>query len=108
MTYKDVSGMIEAIGLPYAYRFFPEKQVPNLPYIVFYYPSNDDFPADNINYVPIVNLNIELYTKSKDFETEESVEAILRSNGFYFDKTETYLPTEHMYEVLYEMQFMKE
>ncbi len=107
MTYKEIATMVESIGLPYAYRFFPEKQVPALPYIVFYYPNNDDFSADNINYVPKVNLNIELYTKSKDIEVEESVEAVLEQNGFFYDKTESYLPTEHMYEVLYEMQFIR-
>ena len=105
MTYTDIATMLTSIGLPYAYRFFPEKQVPSLPYIVFYYPNNDDFSADNENYVPIVSLNIELYTKNKDFATEEAVEAVLKENGFFYAKTEAYLPTERMYEVLYEMQF---
>ena len=107
MTLQEITMMVESMGLPCAYRFFPEKKVPPLPFIVFYYPNNDDFSADNINYVPILNLNVELYTKSKDIELEDSVEAVLTENDFYFEKTESYLPTEHMYEVLYEMQFIR-
>ena len=107
MTYKEIATMINSIGLPYAYRFFPEKEVPPLPFIVFYYPNNNDFPADNVNYVPIISVNIELYTKSKDIDQEDAVEAVLAANGFFFEKTESYLPSEHMYEVLYEMEFIR-
>lgn len=104
MTYKEIATMVESVGLPYAYRFFPENEAPLLPYIVFYYPDHDDFSADNINYVPIVNINIELYTENKDFTKESQVEAVLTANGFYYEKSELYLQTEHMYEVLYEVQ----
>ena len=104
MTYKEITTMISTIGLSYAYRFFPENSAPPLPYIVFYYPSNDDFAADNVNYVPIVNVNIELYTENKDFETEASVESVLNANRLFFVKTETYLNSEEMFEVLYQMQ----
>ena len=104
MTFKEINTMIESIGLPSTYYSFPESQAPALPYLVFYYPSNDDFSADNVNYVPIVNLNIELYTESKDFDTEKAVEDVLQSNRLYFAKSETYLTSEEMYEVLYQMQ----
>lgn len=104
MTYKEIASMIDSMGLPFAYRFFPLDHAPQLPYIVFYYPNNDDFSADNINYVPKVNINIELYSENKDFETESSVEAVLNQYGFYFEKSEYYLQTEQMYEVLYQIQ----
>ena len=104
MTYKEIAEMVAGIGFSYAYRFFPEESVPDLPYIVYYYPSNDDFGADNLNYVPIANLNIELYTQNKDFVSEASVEAVLEANGFFYQKTEYYLQTERMYEVLYQVQ----
>ena len=104
MTYKEISTMIGTMGLSYAYRFFPLNEAPALPYIVFYYPNNDDFSADNENYVPIVDVNIELYTENKDFDTESSVEAVLKQNGFFYEKSEYYLETEQMYEVLYQIQ----
>ena len=81
---------------------------PDLPYVVFHYPSSNDFGADNENYVSIDNLAIELYTENKDFTNESNVEAVLSQNGLFFDKTETYLNTEHMYMVLYEIQIITE
>jgi hypothetical protein len=104
MTYKDIADMIDEMGLSFTYYSFPIGEAPSLPYIVFYYPSNDDFGADNKNYVPIVNLNIELYTENKDFSTEQTVEDVLEAHDIFFSKTETYLTSEEMYEVLYEMQ----
>ncbi len=108
MTYREIAEMIASIGLPYTYYSFPIGQAPNLPYIVFYYPSNDDFSADNKNYVPILNVNVELYTQEKDFDTEATVETVLAANGIYYSKTESYLESEQMYEVLYEFQLVKE
>lgn len=106
MTYQQISKMIEDIGLPFAYYSFPEEQAPALPYLVFYYPDYDDLGADNINYQTIANLNIELYTSNKDFATESSVETALTNAGLYFQKSETYIESEQMYEVLYQIQLV--
>lgn len=108
MTYDKVADMLDEIGLPFTYRFYPEGSVPDLPYIVFYYPSRDDFGADNVNYVRIENVNVELYTENKDFATEALVETVFKNHGIYYEKTETYLSTEQMYECLYEIQIITE
>ena len=104
MTFKEIATMIGETGLEYTYYSFPEHEAPELPYIVFYYPFNNDFGADNRNYVPIVNLNVELYTENKDFNTEATVEGVFDTYGLYYTKTETYLNGEEMFEVLYQMQ----
>lgn len=106
MTYQEIATMINGIGLPYAYYSFPEEQAPALPYIVFYYPDYDDLGADNINYQTIANLNIELYTQNKDFTQEYAVEEALQQAGLFFRKSESYLESEQMYEVLYEIQLV--
>ena len=106
MTYEDINTMISGLGLSYTYYQFPEGEAPDLPYILFYYPSRDDFLADGTNYQKIVALNIELYTKEKDFDTEEALEAVLEENGLIYDKEEQYINEEHMYEVLYTMEVM--
>lgn len=102
MTYQEVLAMLEETRMQVAYRFFPEDSDPRLPYIAYYYPNRDDFPADNINYVKVEALNIELYTENKDFTSEQKVESILNAHGLFFQKTESYLDSEEMYEVLYE------
>ena len=106
MTYQEINTMIEGIGLPSTYYSFPIGEAPELPYIVFYYPNYDDLSADNINYQPIAQLNIELYTENKDFQTEKQVEQVLTSNGLFFSKSETYIEQEQMYEALYEIEIV--
>jgi hypothetical protein len=49
-------------------------------------------------------LNVELYTRNKDFSVESAVENVLLNAGMVFTKEETYLNDEHMFEVLYLME----
>lgn len=104
MTFKEIAEMIEDIGLPFTYYSWPENAAPPLPYIVYYYPGTQNFPADNSVYAVNQTLNIELYTRMKDFDLEDEVETVLAANNIVWDKTETYIDTEHMFEVLYEME----
>jgi len=108
MTFQEVKQMIESIGLPYTYDSFPSNVAPAPPYIVFNYPNNDDFGADNTNYVSIDLLNIELYTSTKDFELERNLEAVLNANGFYYDKTETYIRQDNIYQITYVTEVITE
>ena len=108
MTYKQIAQMIESMGLPFTYDSFPNNIAPTPPYIVFNYPNRNDFAADNVNYSQIEILNLELYTATKDFSLEESIEAVLEQNGFFYEKTEAYIRNENLYQITYVMQFVKE
>lgn len=108
MTYQEIKTMIASIGLPCAYDTFPNNLAPQPPYIVFNYPQNNDFGADNKNYVSIDVLNIELYTAEKDFQQEASVEAVLEANGLFYEKTEAYIRNEHLYQITYVCEVVTE
>ena len=69
MTYKEVTDLLIATGLPVTYLMWPEKEAPDLPYICYYYPNSNDESADNINWAHITALNVELYTKHKWVES---------------------------------------
>ena len=101
MTYAEIASMIESTGLENAYYQYPEGEAPELPYILFYYPERNDFQADNKNYARIPQLNIELYTKEKDFDKEKLIEDLLDENEIPYNKEEQYIEKEKMYEVLY-------
>ena len=101
MTYDEVYNMLLEAELEVNYYQWPEGKAPELPYILFYYPERNDFAADNTNYVHIAALNIEFYSKEKDFDNEAVIERILEKYGLWYDKEEQYIETEHMYEVLY-------
>lgn len=104
MTYDDIASMINSTKIDNAYYQYPEGEAPELPYILFYYPQRDDFQADNKNYAKVPQLNIELYTKEKDFVTEKVIEDLLEANDLTYDKEEQYIESEKMYEVLYTME----
>ena len=108
MTYQEIKTMIASIGLPCAYDTFPNNIAPEPPYIVFNLPQNNDFGADNKNYVSIDVLNLELYTSEKDFQTEASVEAVLEANGLFYEKTEAYIRNEHLYQITYVCEVITE
>ena len=108
MTLKNIKTMIESIGLPFTYDSFPDNIAPDPPYIVYNYPNNDDFAADNSNYASIDVLNIELYTAEKDFQTEASVEAVLKANGLFYSKTETYIRQENLFQIRYVLEIVTE
>lgn len=109
MTFKEIADMVRAIGLPFAYYQFdedPENPPPDPPFICFYYPNDNDFIADDRNYVRINSLIIELYTDEKDFDSEAVVEAALLTNDLPFDKAEAYIESEHMFQITYTMEVL--
>ena len=101
MTYKEIADMIETVGIPFAYYQFPDGTDVAPPFIAFYYAATDDLYGDNTNYQRIVNLVIELYTDTKDFELEASVESALNNAGLAFLKVEQYIDDEKMFEQIY-------
>lgn len=106
MTLQEVNNMVESIGLPYAYFQFPEKTGQAPPFICFFYTNSDDLFADNSNYQDIRRLNIELYTSTKDFALEKTIENTLKLNGFSYYREENFIETEKIWQIAYEMEVM--
>ena len=103
MTHEEVMQMLSELDIPFAYDHFAEGESPDLPFICFLFPGSENFAADNIVYAEFQNLNIELYTDEKNPELEEQVENILTSHELFWQKSEVWIETEKMYEVLYQM-----
>ena len=106
MTYDEVVEMAEETGLPVAYDHFAEGESPDPPFLVFLFPSSDNFPADGQVYAKINSLHFELYTDKKEPEIEAKVEAVLDQRGIFYDKSEVWIPDERLYEVLYTMEVL--
>lgn len=49
----------------------------------------------------ISEVHIELYTDCKDLSVEQQLEAVLDRHGIFYEKTETWIESERLYEVLY-------
>jgi hypothetical protein len=67
-------------------------------------PNSDNFAADGTVYFPITEIDIELYTDKKDPKIEKKLEDLLVKSGIFFDKTETWIESEKLYEVLYSFE----
>ena len=104
MSHEEVLKMIEETGLPSAYDHFVEGEAPEPPFLVFLYPRADNFAADGIAYFKINQLDIELYTDLKQPELEVAIEAVLLKHGIFYGKSEVWIESEKLYEVLYEME----
>ena len=96
--------IMEAIGLPYAYDHFAKGESPAPPFLCFLRPGSDNFAADGRVYYKINEVHIELYTDEKNPETEDRIEAVLDERGIFYDKSEVWIESEQLYEVLYSFE----
>ena len=100
----NLISIMEAIGIPFAYDHFAEGESPAPPFICFLGPASDNFAADGRVYYKINEVHIELYTDEKNPETEDRIEAVLDERGIFYDKTEVWIESEQLYEVLYSFE----
>lgn len=103
MTHIELAQRLQETGLPIAYRKF--NKPPSPPYLTYLFAYASDIKADNQNYVPISNFQVELYTKEKDLDIENLVEDKLRTISPY-GKHEEYLESEKFYQVVYTVQII--
>lgn len=104
MTHQEVMAMLTEMDIPFAYDHFVEGESPEPPFLVFLYPGSNHFAADGRVYFKVNRLNIELYTDKKDVELEETVEDVLDRHGIFYGKSEVWIESENLYEVLYQME----
>lgn len=104
MTYEEIHEMMQEMDCPFSYHHFAEGENPAPPFLLFLSPGENTFSADNVAYFSFKQLDIELYTDKKLPELEEQVEAVLAKHEIYYTKTELFIDSEELYEVLYEME----
>lgn len=87
--------------MPFAYDHFAEGEAPDPPFICYLLPDSNNFSADGKVYYKVNNVHIELYTDLKDLSMEAAVEAVLDEHGIFYNKSETWIESEKLYEILY-------
>ena len=98
---EQIVKILEETELPFAYNHFAEGESPDPPFICYLVPNSDNFAADGRVYYKINELHIELYTDCKDLSAEQKLEDVLDANGIYYEKSEVWIESEKLYEVLY-------
>ncbi len=100
----EMLDMMAEIGIPFAYHHFAEGESPEPPFICYLTPGSDNFGADGKVYYKIDEYHIELYTDVKSPEQEAKLEAVLDAHGIFYDKSEVWIESERLYEVLYQFE----
>lgn len=103
MTLAELYTQLLTTKLPVAYNAFPIGNAPALPFICYRATDTDNFPADNGVYLPVQNVDVELYTENKSPTDEATVESAL--SGFVWEKSEDYIPDERMFCITYSISF---
>lgn len=97
--------MLKEIGFPFAYDHFAEGEPDiNPPFICYFTPNSNNFSADGTVYFAANRISIELYTDKKDLDVERRVENTLRKFGVCYEKSEVWIESERLYEVLYQFE----
>ena len=96
--------LVQILGetqIPFAYHHFAEGESPEPPFICYLLPGSNNFSADGKVYYKINEVHIELYTDLKDLAVEQQFEDVLDEHGIFYNKSETWIESEKLYEVLY-------
>ena len=96
-----ILSILNALGIPFAYDHFAQGESPDPPFICYLIPGRNNFSADGVAYYKINQFNIELYTDLKDLSLERKIEEALDEASIFYNKSETWIESESLYEVLY-------
>ncbi len=101
MTVKKLVEMLQEMKIPFAYDHFAEGESPEPPFICYLLPGSNNFAADGKVYFKVNEVHIELYTDFKNLDLEKRVEDIFDFHDIFYNKSETWIESEKLYEVLY-------
>ena len=88
---EELLEILRETSIPFAYDHFAEGEGPAPPFICYLLPGSDNFAADGRVYY-------------KDIAVEQRLEAVLERHGIFYDKTETWIESERLYEVLFSFE----
>ena len=103
MTLQELYRQLKQLQLPVQYYMFQEGQAPNLPYIIYYNPSEQHENADNATLYISKDVIIEVYSEFKDLSLEDKLKELFNKNKLTYTFQETYLKDERMYMVAYQI-----
>ena len=98
---EELLQILSETQIPFAYHHFAEGESPEPPFICYLLPGSNNFSADGKVYYKINEVHIELYTDLKDLAVEQQLEEVLDEYGIFYNKSETWIESEKLYEVLY-------
>ena len=99
-----IINMLEEIGIPFAYSHFAEGESPEPPFVCYLLPRSNNFSADGCVYHKLNVVYFEVYTDKKDRILENRVEDVFDKNNIFYNKSEVWINSEKLYEVIYSFE----
>lgn len=110
MTQSELLVQLKSTGYPSAYHHFivdAKNPPPTPPYIVYIRTFDDNISSDYKVHGKFKNYQIELYTDKKDLLAEQKVEAVLNTIDTDYSTSETYIESEKLYQVIYQIKVIE-
>ena len=98
---EELLQILSETQIPFAYHHFAEGESPEPPFICYLLLGSNNFSADGKVYYKINEVHIELYTDLKDLAVEQQLEDVLDEHGIFYNKSEVWIESEKLYEVVY-------
>ena len=101
---EELVQIIQEVQIPFDYDHFAEGESPYPPFLCYLIPGSDNFAADGKVYFKMNEVRIEVYTDFKDLDLESRVEGVLDGHEIFYNKSETWIQSEKLYEVMYSFE----
>ncbi len=102
MTLDELQALLSESGLPFTYHHW--ETPPRPPYGVFLDSGSDNFMADDRVYLPVSQIQIEVYARARDQAAEAAVDRVLDEASIPYEKGGVWIPSERLYQTVYEIE----
>lgn len=90
LTPEQLVEALKGLGVPVTYLYFPENEAPPPPFICWSFSGEEDTAADNINYVKIRTVRIDIYSAFKNLDLENETENLFNELEEPYEKLDSY------------------
>lgn len=101
MTAEQLKQILDETGYPVAYDHFEQAQ--EAPFLLFAMPYTNNVFADDKVLKVRNRWNVYLATEKKDIAAEQTIENVLDSHIIAWNKSESYIEDEKLYQTIYEL-----
>lgn len=103
MNLTELKAILDQIGCSVTYSHFNDT-APSIPYICYRFIDSENHYADDVVYSEGLNVDIELYTRKKDLDTEKKIKELLIANNINFEQSEVYISSEKLFKNTFEVE----
>lgn len=110
MIQSELNTLLKTTGYRTAYHHFvvdEKNPPPTPPYITYLRISDNNISSDYAVHGKFKNYQVELYTNKKDLATEQKLEAVLNTIDTEYETSETYIESEALYQIVYQIKLVE-